>query len=554
MRTIAASSKKNNTDILWYVVKTYSGKELLLKSVLQKYMVEEGNILDFYCPIHTTHSEFYNYDDGRNDAPKVIKSKKFDDVKTKIEYRPLFAGLVFVKATEKALFDFLETYFPAGSILYNAIISEDGRCRPLVIPEDEFQHMKIFNESFKEEPLILHRSFEQYAFNHKTGKANDAVVVLDGPLKGKVGYIVRMGKNRSKGFAFEIRNPFGTGNITVGVSDIWNFHVARLHNANLDETTLATTKSRAFDLLVGLCQGAGFDDKVILDNVYAIIDHLVENNSLRDLCEELVERGNKVKEDTEQEGSYDRLSRSLRELSDSNLTLLLNLVRYERKFPGYVRDTFHEFVIRPFLTPTSGIENTINKPYAVIRHDNFVELIKKISLPERTYYPQTKDVVNEKVHYYAHVGIKHTTGGYLFFTNWDEFLSKYFLTGGTARKWIVSGKQTYDESTIVNDTIDTKGEQNSFYNYAKPLYKVLTGLDTVFAVKDLSISTKTLNAMVIELNTSEKGSIDELLADESVKHSIDKLINTSLDICTTISAETHLKMWRGYLNTVWLHK
>ncbi len=564
-----ATSKKNNTKILWYVVKTRPEQEVLFKDILEKHIVQEGNILEYYCPLHTTSTDFYKIDDGRRGVNKILRvNKKGKRVMVnEKDYCPLFAGLVFVKSTEVALINLLQKYYPEGTILYTSVNGDSDAPKPLVVPDEQMERVRDFNESFPDDPLVLKKQFDEYSFNHKTGEPNEAVIVLDGPLKDRIGYIVRMGKDRSKGFAFETGNPFGKGNVTVGVSNIWNFHVARLHNANIDNSTIATKKSRAVDYLIGLIQGAGFHDTFVLDELYFIIGSLTKNNSFDDLSKYLKEKAKREKAagNLEDADRNKALAKSLADARPEDLSLVLNLVRYETMFPGYVKDTFGKLVIRPFLTPSSGIKPAADKDYALLEHKDFVEIIKPVEFTEKTYYPATKSEKDETVHYYAHVGIKRTKHGYVFFTNWDEFLSKFYLIGGVTREWLIS-EDRVDEVEIDDfghlkgKKVDGKTKQdvkktwNSFYNFDKPLYEALAGLPPVNAVKNFNIGGKLINVMALQYETKTKHSIEKALEDDKIKFCVKRLIDTCINICTTMSKETHLKTWRGYLNTVWLHK
>lgn len=564
-----ATSKKNNTKILWYVVKTRPEQEVLFKDILENHIVQEGNIIEYYCPLHTTSTNFYLIDDGRREVNNILRvNKKGQRVMVKQkDYYPLFAGLVFVKSTEAALTNLLQKYYPEGTILYTTINGDSDFPKPLIVPDEQMERVKVFNESFPDDPLILKRQFDEYSFNHKTGEANDTVVVLDGPLKGRIGYIVRMGKDRSRGFAFETKNPFGKGNVTVGVSNIWNFHVARLHNASFDNSTIATKKSRAVDFLIGLIQGAGFTDKYVLYELYLIIEKLTKNNSFDELSKYLREKGEKRKNtgDLEDSAWSKTLAKSLDDASSEDLSLVLNLIRYENMFPGYVKDTYSKLIIRPFLTPSSGIKPVTGKDYALLEHRDFVEIIKPVEFTEKTYYPATKSGSDETVRYYAHVGIKRTNNGYVFFTNWDAFLAKFYLIGGVTREWLISKDKVDvverdEKGYLQGKKTDSETQQkvkkawDSFYNFDKPLYEAMAGIPPVNAVKNLIIDGKTINVMALQYETKTKRSIESALEDDKVKFCVNRLIDTCLNICTTMSRETHLKTWRGYLNTVWLHK
>ena len=55
----------------------------------------------------------------------------------------------------------------------------------------------------------------------------------------------------------------------------------------------------------------------------------------------------------------------------------MELARYERDNPGYVRTHWDKHVIRPFLTPTSGVDFEDGKDEAELPHTDFTEIIRK---------------------------------------------------------------------------------------------------------------------------------------------------------------------------------
>ena len=148
--------KENDTDFKWYVVHiSQPGKELELKKLLQKSLGKIGNIIEFYCPIQTPDRNFNKYDDGRRGIPTRIKVRgKNGKSKAKIQrVLPLFAGMVFVKATQTALASFLSDYFPIGTIMYSKPIST--KPAPIVIKDDKMKALKDFNDNLPAEPVLL---------------------------------------------------------------------------------------------------------------------------------------------------------------------------------------------------------------------------------------------------------------------------------------------------------------------------------------------------------------------------------------------------------------
>ncbi len=282
--------------------------------------------------------------------------------------------------------------------------------------------------------------------------------------------------------------------------------------------------------------------------LYEITDRLSVKPSLVALCQDLYKKGDTA------------LSQRLTQMSGKEAELILNLIRYERDNPGYVKANWNKASLRPFLTPTSGIEMEEGKDEAELPHTGFTEIIRKVGITEEVYYPSKEQEETVTTTYYAHIGKASLTCGeravnenghshpsplmgkageglnFIFFANWDTFLHEYFLTAGKAHEKLVGG-------TVQDEKEDGKKAKliESFRNYAPTLYRVLTDSSSpVKPIPDFTIGKTTLNVMAITTTDQEKGK--------------DELIKTCTDICKEINNTTHLAVWRRYLRTVWLHE
>ena len=495
-----STDKLNRVDYHWFLIRTQPHQEKVLTDLLAKHRLTSKNILEVYCPLLSGA----NIRREGGIGPKV-----------------LFTGVVFVLSTLQAITDFLEQRFPKGVLLYDySKKTKTQKASVLTIPEKEMQKFKDFNENYSDQMIILERHYSDYAFNPKTNEPNDIVKVIDGPLAGTEGYITKF--RRDKRLVFHLGGSGKNGGMAVSIPNIWNFHVVRVHNAEGDKQTIGTIKERAVDLLVGLIQGCGYDGRT-LQVLYEIVDELTFKLSLVDLCKSLQGKG------------YMELSRRIAGLDTKEAELILNLIRYEKDNPGYVRSNWNKLVIRPFLTPTSGVEMSGGQDEARLRHESFTETIRPVDVTEEVYYPSKEKSGTVTTTYYAHIGIKQNDDdGFSLFANWDYFLGEYFLTGGKANEKLVKGaKQVFygEKEKIVE----------SFRNYAPTLYKVLTDeKSSVKAVRDFNIGGERLNVMAIS-NISD------------VDNAKSELINTCVNICKEINTTTHLAVWRRYLRTVWLH-
>lgn len=371
----------------------------------------------------------------------------------------------------------------------------------------------------------MERPYTDYAFNAKTDEPNEIVRVVDGPLAGCEGYICRF--HKKKGLVFRVQGMMPGCWLTVTYPNASDLHVVRLHNAEGDRLSIGTEKGRAADLLVGILQGCGYGEHT-QSLFYELMERLAADLSLEALCKHLQKQGEKA------------LADRLAKLTIKEAELLINLARYEHDTPGYVRENWPRIILRPFLTPTSGIEIEEDKGEVELPHQDFTEIIRKLDITEEVYYPSKQEDGKITTAYYAHIGMREEMENLVFFANWDDFLREYFLTAGKANEKLVSGKvrKVRNEITLT----ETEKLIESFRNYAPTLYKVLTEPDSaVKAVPNFKIGEDLLNVLTIQSSAQDK---------EAAK---DQLIKTCVRVCKEINTTNHLAVWRRYLRTVWLH-
>lgn len=496
--------KLNSVDYHWFLVCTKPGHELELRALIEREKGKVRNILEVYCPTHT----------------KVYVRRGDNEQRL-----PFFDGYVFVLATQGALAEFLRDNDSDAYIWYNRKRTPDEKAMACTIPESQIRAFRDYNENYADKVIVLERPYTDYAFNAKTDEPNEIVRVVDGPLAGCEGYICRF--HKKKGLVFRVQGMMPGCWLTVTYPNASDLHVVRLHNAEGDRLSIGTEKGRAADLLVGILQGCGYGEHT-QSLFYELMERLAADLSLEALCKHLQKQGEKV------------LADRLAKLTTKEAELLINLARYEHDTPGYVRENWPRIILRPFLTPTSGIEMEEDKNEVELPHQDFTEVIRKLDITEEVYYPSKQEDGKITTAYYAHIGRMEDKSGFIYFANWDDFLREYFLTAGKANEKLVSGKvrKVRNEITLA----ETEKLIESFRNYAPTLYKVLTEPDSaVKAVPNFKIGEELLNVLAIQSSAQEK---------EAAK---DQLIKTCVRVCTEINTTNHLAVWRRYLRMVWLH-
>lgn len=508
--SIMGTDKLNRVDYRWFVVRTQPRQEKMLAGLLAKRQETTKNILEVYCPTHA-----------------AITMRRGG----KEESAPLFTGFVFVLATRQAISEFMEQSFPDGVMLYDYSKKVRGRKAGLLtIPEEQMRTFMDFNENYADKVVVLERPFADYAFNpNENNEPNEIVRVLDGPLAGCEGYVCRF--RRKRGLVFQVQGVEPGSHLTVSYPNVYDLHVVRLHNAEGDRLSVGTEKGRAVDLLIGILQACGYGGRA-LPKLYDIMERLSVKLSLVSLCRELREQGEKD------------LSLRLSRMTDKEAALLLNLARYERDCPGYVRRACPKLILRPFLTPTPGVEIEEGKNETELRHKDFTEIIRRVDITEEVYYPSSQKGGTVTTPYYAHVGLiedkeeKCCT----VFANWDGFLHEYFLTAGKANEKLVSGTV----KVLGGQGADNENKEKlieSFRNYAPTLYRILTDKGSpVKVVPDFKVGDDTLAVIAVKAAPAEKDTAKA------------KLVRACVCICKEINTTNHLAVWRRYLRTVWLHE
>lgn len=496
--------KLNTVDYHWFLVCTKPGHETELCALIEREKGKIRNILEVYCP---THTKVYV---RRGDKEQRL---------------PFFDGYVFVLATQGALVEFLRGNDSDAYIWHNRKRTPDEKAVACTIPESQIRAFRDYNENYADKVIVLERPYTDYAFNAKTDEPNEIVRVADGPLAGCEGYICRF--HKKKGLVFRVQGMMPGSWLTVTYPNVSDLHVVRLHNVEGDRLSIGTEKGRAVDLLVGILQGCGYGERT-QSLFYELMERLAADLSLEALCKYFQKQGEKA------------LADRLAKLTTQEAELLINLARYEHDTPGYVKGNWPRMILRPFLTPTSGVELEADKNEVELQHKDYTEFIRKVDISEEVYYPSRQEDGKTVTAYYAHIGMREDNGNLVLFTNWDDFLREYFLTAGKANEKLVSGKV----QKVRNGATLTETEKliESFRNYAPTLYKVLTDPDSAIkAVSDFKVGEETLNVLAIQASAQDK---------EAAK---DKLIKTCVHICTEINTSNHLAVWRRYLRTVWLH-
>lgn len=498
MPLIFSNPLQKETDFHWFVVVSKRHQERIVADAILN--AKRKNILEVFCPVNTT----------------VTIRRMGKDVKA-----PLYAGHVFVYATYNALSDFLKEKMPEIGILNRTVICEedglDRRTCPIVVPEPQMKSFKDFNDSYVDQVVVLDKSYLEYERNPKTGKNNEVVKILDGVFAGRKGFIARF--KGEKRLVFNIIDDNELPSLTVSLPNLWSYRMARLLNGDVDYVGDSMQRTMAIDLLMGSIEACCLEEEQKpLEILMDCVTYLCSHHSMKLLCHFLANMG----------GQFLELSKAFSLYSKEEMDMVNTLVRYEKDNSGYVRSTWQRNFLRPFLTPTSGVEME-DEEIMHLQHPLFVESIRKLEVKENVYFPRENQEREMITTYYAHVGrYQKKDGRFVIFANWDAFLEKYYLTIGEAKKKLLDGDKLIE----------------SFRNYAPTLYFILRQREfPVSARKNFSLRSQTMNVLCIEIESEDE-----------IEKAEETLVNTCLQLCLEINSSAHLAVWRRYLESVWLHK
>lgn len=565
MQTIKSAQQTGEVDFHWFIVRTQPRQEKMFADVISMAQGIGRNILEVFCPVNTT--------------VRVRRNGK--DITT-----PLYTGHVFVYATLKALSDFIEREYPQGDILYfkrkYADSDEIGQLEPLIVPVEQMKLFREFIDSYHDDMVILDRPYSDYAFNPKKGEYNEVVKIVEGPFTGRTGYVARFDGDKRLVFNLLEYEKDVIVPVTISIPNLWAFQLVRLTNIKDHKVGNATERDRAVDRILGTIQACGYKDESfhILED---IVQLLCNETTWTGLCK--LFRAQKM----------DKLSHAFAAYTKEDVSQIFSLIRYERSNKGYVHITWRRNILRPFLTPSSGLEGVEKEKYDLsstaqsrleyyaalgrksvksaqsvgdkkqaakeqdesvksvrsvrsvcdktIPHESFTELIRPIEIREILFDPDTHEEHRVKSPYFAHIGkMTDENGNIIYFVNWDKFLMEYFMTGDKANLKLLEGRS----HQIRNRKNRIVGEKliASFRNYAPTLYIILrSDKSPVKAVDNLRVGDHYLNAFVVKVKAGE----DE-------RASLNTLVDTCVRVCEEINSSAHLAIWREYLRTVWLHR
>lgn len=470
----------------WFAIRTFAKQAYSVRDAILSVREEELNsakteeerkqipVLDFFVP--------------------PIQDIRLHDEDKKQE-KPI--GLLFINIADTS---FLKTYRKKCAFKYNIQFYPmyDNRLqRYIEVPERQLDIFRKIKSEEIPELYVLSKPFSVY------GQYNDRYVILEAPLKGVEGYRINLFKGKS--IAIDI------GGMTLAVRANSKFKIARIFDKHKDKIFAHQQPERLVCHLIGCLQVNGF-----CDDAYERLSELI---SLSNLCNDnfsLLEQ--KLKAMSADSPESKKMHNLVHSFDGLTAGYLISISSHLASGHTNLRkeNLLKPRRILPFLTPTSGYLGNLSRPFIMVEHDDFFEVIKQVTISERIYSEETKKSTKVPVKYYAHIGIDKTTG--IIFCDFTTF--RKFLEGKTeeAKGIHLSHLQTNES----------------------PLYPILKDQDDNF-ILDATHGLRLRESIP---------SADDIT---SCMDKIDSLILKGEEIITHMFSSSRMSEWRPLLSEVWIH-
>ena len=390
----------------------------------------KGIIVDFYFPL------------GRRTYTNEKGEKK-------VRFTPVLQGLFFIRVeSEDRLEKILSKYgyFMYKGVDYGARSSEvvertffakahilcaDSKSRTLdeivkqaKIPDDDMERFIYYNDRIADgiEGLsIVDRRYSDLI------KVNDTIRILSGPMAGWVGVVKQIKSKGRKDRHLLMR--FGN-NRCLNISNIRQYDMQIEHEATAGAKPMAVGAWRAIDQMIGYLQAKEPTENASDTLRKHFKDYLSKLTVYRNRHSSDIAYSNKVAEKTttRQQEILSNIDDSMR----ANFRILANYFKADGgTLEQGLKELIPDIVLRPFLTPTSGIAIPQGQDYAVLRHDGIVEFILRCNLREffrGKEYEADKyaPVFDEDYEYYAHFALLKTENGKVkAICSWGGFYDYY---------------------------------------------------------------------------------------------------------------------------------
>lgn len=415
---------------MWFIVQTDVSGENKSIDFLKEHYPEV--ISDYYFPL------------GRKAIPAENGSEK-------VRFVPILSGLFFIridnkKALERILshngyfqyqgFDFdiktretvERTFFTKARLLCanRESYSQDEIIDLARIPNADMERFIYYNEQIADSIQGLSIVDKRYG---DLILENDTIRILNGPLKGWVGVVKQIKKNGKKDRHLLVR--FGN-NRCLNISNIRQYDIQIEHEATRGAKSEAVGVWRAIDQLIGYLQFR-YPEEDAAATLRRLFEDYQKKLTLH-RSRHQTDKAYSVKKSTLEEAQKQEVLGHIDEAMHPNFRILASYFKTDNTT---IRDGLKELIpdvlLRPFLTPSTGIPIPQDQEYTVFRHNGIVELVLRCHLKEffrsKNYEADKYNpVFDEDYEYDAHIALLPTDEGRVkAITSWGAFYDRYAM-------------------------------------------------------------------------------------------------------------------------------
>ncbi len=422
---------------MWFIVKTdvFTEQESM-ETLHEKF---KDTIIDFYFP-------------------KGRRTYKNEQGEQKVRFSPVLQGMFFIRVeNEKRLEPILSKY---GYFMYKGkdygarssetvertfftkahLLCADSKSRTLEeivkqarIPDEDMERFIYFNDKLADgiEGLsIVDKRYNDLVL------VNDTIRILSGPMAGWVGVVKQIKNKGKKDRHLLVR--FGN-NRCLNISNIRQYDIQIEHEATVGAKPEAVGAWRAIDQMIGYLQAKEPSKNASKTLREMFMDYQKKLTVYRNRHSSDITYCNKVerKKTAHQQEVLSNIDASMR----NNFRILAN---YFHADSGTIEQGLNELIpdiiLRPFLTPTSGVPIPQGQDYAVLPHNDIMEFVLRCNLRQffrGKEYEADKyaPVFDEDYEYYAHFSLlKMETGKVKAICSWGGFYDYYALQSKDERK------------------------------------------------------------------------------------------------------------------------
>lgn len=430
---------------MWFIVKTDVFTEQESMNLLREKHSEI--IVDFYFPM------------GR-------RTYKNESGEEKARFTPVLQGLFFIRVeNESRLKSILSEYgyFMYRGVDYAARSSEviertfftkahilcadskslalDEIVRQARIPDDDMERFIYYNDKIADGIEGLSIVDKRYS---DLVKVNDTIRILSGPMAGWTG-VVKQIKNKGKKDR-HLLVSFGNDRC-LDISNIRQYDMQIEHEASAGEKSEAVGAWRAIDQIIGYLQSKEPEKdaaetlrKLFLN--YQKKQTVYRNNHLSDIAYSKKVTNKNLEH-------RQKILDNIDETMQGNFCILANYFKADRgTVEQGLKELIPDAILRPFLTPTSGISISKEKNFAAFRHNGIIEFVLRCNLREffrGKEYDADKyaPVFDEDYEYYAHFALLNTKSDKVkAICSWGGFYEYYASQGRDDRQKFLADLET----------------------------------------------------------------------------------------------------------------